>query len=151
MTVDRSWLVCRIGTLLCALPVDQVIETMRPLDVDPLAGAPRFVSGVTVIRGIPVPVVNVASLLLGESRQSGRFVTVRAGARVVALAVAEVAGVGALPSDVLRDLPPLLGEAHGEAVASMGVLDAELLVILRAARLIPEDVWSAIGTGRGMA
>ena len=38
-------LVFRAGTLLCALRLDEVIETMRPLETRPLAGTPGFIRG----------------------------------------------------------------------------------------------------------
>ena len=62
-----SALVFRAGPLLCALRLDEVIETMRPLDVQPLAGTPAFVLGISVLRGVPTPVIDVARLLSGGS------------------------------------------------------------------------------------
>jgi purine-binding chemotaxis protein CheW len=38
-------LVCRVATRICALPVGVVIETLRPLPLEPIAGAPAFVTG----------------------------------------------------------------------------------------------------------
>lgn len=139
-------LICRVRTRLYALPLAHVVETLRPLPVEPLAGAPPFVSGLCVIRGVPRPVVDAARLLGAQSvaalpsdRPAARFVTVRAGAHQVALAVDAVLGVHAVPPDSLHGLPPLLHEAGSEAVAAIGRLDAELLLVLRSSRLLPED------------
>ena len=52
-------LVCRVATRICALPVGVVIETLRPLPLEPIAGAPAFVTGPAIIRGEPVPVVEL--------------------------------------------------------------------------------------------
>src|SRR5688572_15607941 len=57
------WLICRVSTRVCALPLDAVVETMRPLVVEPVAGAPGFVSGLSIVRGEPIPVVDAARLL----------------------------------------------------------------------------------------
>ena len=46
-------LVCRVAARLCALPVRAVIEIMRPLALEPIAGAPAFVAGLAIIRGEP--------------------------------------------------------------------------------------------------
>jgi len=135
---------------LCALPLGHVVETLRPLPVEPLAGAPAFVQGLCVIRGVPRPVVDAARLLgvqapgalppaLPPDRPAARFVTVWAGARQVALAVDAVLSVRTVPPDSLQALPPLLQEAGAEAVAAVGRLDAELLLVLRSSRLLPEE------------
>lgn len=126
---------------MCALPLAHVVETLRPLPVEPLAGAPAFVQGLCVIRGEPRPVVDAARLLStpapGEPPTTARFVTVRTGAQQVALAVDAVLGVRTVPPESLQDLPPLLQEACAEAVAAIGRLDAELLLVLRSSRLLP--------------
>jgi purine-binding chemotaxis protein CheW len=70
---------------------------------------------------------------------AARFVTVRTSDRTVALAVDAVVGIRGLPAGTLGELPPLLRDAGSDAVAAIGTLDAELLLVLRAARLVPGD------------
>lgn len=142
-------LLCRVGTRYCALPLACVLETMRPLPVEPLAGMPSFVRGVSVIRGALVPVVD-ASALLGSADGAlrGRFVTIRSGARRVALAVDEVLGIHEFPRAALQELPPLVREASAEVVSALGTLDRELLLVLHAAHLVPEDVWQVLNEGK---
>jgi purine-binding chemotaxis protein CheW len=132
-------LICRVQTRLCGLPLEHVLEIMRPLPTEPVAGAAHFVRGLAVIRGAPVPVVDTARLLGAEGAQADRFVTVNAGERRVALAVDSVLGVRAVPAGSLRELPPLLHEACADVVAAIGLLDAELLLVLHSARLLPDD------------
>ena len=135
-----SALVCRARTRLCALPLVHVVETMRPLPITPLAGAPPFVRGLSVIRGVPVPVVDLGALLSGSEPASPmRFVTLRLEDRCVALAVEGVLGIQELPG-TLRSLPPLLAEASAEALSSVGTLDAELLLVLETARLMVDPI-----------
>jgi len=138
-------LFCRVGSCLCALPLEHVVETMRPMPVEPLAGTTPLVSGLAIIRGAPVPVLQAGKLLGAESVTPCRFVTVRVGKRQVALAVDSVLGVGALPRGSLHELPPLLRDAGSEAISWIGALDADLLLVLRSARLVPEDLWSQLG------
>jgi purine-binding chemotaxis protein CheW len=133
-------LLCRLPTRFIGVPLEHVIETMRPLPVQLLSGAPDCVSGLSVIRGVPVPVVD-AGRLIGESEtRPGRFVTVRAGDRVVALAVDDVVGVRAILTESLQGLPPLLRDAGAESIAAIGALDGELLLILHSARVVPDDL-----------
>lgn len=137
-------LVCQIRGALCGLPLAHVVETMRPLPVEPVAGAPAFVLGVAIIRGAPVPVVDAKRVLAGaevvpveNDRPARRFVTVDAGGRPVALAVDGVVGVRSIPASSRGELPRLLSQAASDVVATIGALDAELLVILQAGHLLP--------------
>jgi purine-binding chemotaxis protein CheW len=140
-------LVCRARARRCALPLEHVVEVMRPLPVQPVASSPDFVLGLAVIRGAPLPVVDLGSLWGGgRAAPAGRFVTMRAGHGRVALAVESVEGVIDLPEG-LRGLPRLLGDAAGELVRALGVRDAELLLVLEAARLVPTELESEPGGG----
>ena len=137
-------LLVRAGPRTCAIPLASVVETMRPLPVAALPGAPPFVAGAAVVRGEPVPVVDLDALLGGPGGAASRFVTVRAGDRVTALAVAAVVGVGELPAAAPRRL---LGAADAGAVEALGARDGHLLVVLRAAQLVPDHVHAAARAG----
>lgn len=143
---SEPMLLCRVGSRLCALPLEHVGETMRPLPVERLAGVPAFILGLSVIRGTPTPVIDAGGLLLGTEERfcPTRFVTIKAGPRHVALAVDEVVGVRAVPSASLGELPPLLRDASTEVVEAVGTLDGFLLLVLKSARILPSSVWSAI-------
>jgi len=142
-----AWLLCRTGSLLCALPVDQVGEIMRALPLEPFAAAPRYVPGLSIIRGAPVPVVDIGLIVGGAPTPASRFVTIKADGRTVALAFAEVIGISDIAADMSGQMPPLLRDAAAETVAAVGARDAELLVFLRASRLVPEDVFAALNAG----
>lgn len=130
---------------LCALPLECVTETMRPLPVTPLAGMPAFIRGMSVIRGHAIPVVDAGALLgSGEASVPGRFVTLKVDGRQVALAVEQVVGIRGLAADSLHDLPLLLSEASSYLVESIGMLDTEFLLVLRTARIIPDSVWTSL-------
>lgn len=138
-------LLVRAGARLCALPVACVVETMRPLPASPLAGAPPFVRGVAIVRGEPVPVVDLAAFVggAGASERATRWVTVRAGRRDAALAVAAVVGVAELDPRGGRS-EPLVGDACAGAIASLRARDDDLLVVLDAARIVPDAAWAAL-------
>jgi purine-binding chemotaxis protein CheW len=136
-------LLFRVRSRLCALPIVHVVETMRPLPIEPLAGAPVAVKGLALIRGTALPVVALAILIDGKDEHPTRFVTVRAGEYQVALAVGSVHGVHGIAAASLRDLPLVLRYADNNAVLSIGRLDAELLLVLNAARLVPDGIWPA--------
>jgi purine-binding chemotaxis protein CheW len=154
------YLLCRVGSRLGAIAVEHVTETLRPLPVEPMAGAPPFVLGLAIIRGAAVPVVDAARLLLvpdadplplnsstSQSTASGaarRWIGLQLGGRRAALAVDAVVDVCLLPAALLAQIPPLLREASAERVQAIGTLDAQLLMVLEAARLVPESVWESL-------
>jgi purine-binding chemotaxis protein CheW len=145
-------LLFRVRARLCALPLAHVVETMRPLPVETMSGAVSGVRGIAIIRGEPVPVVDIAGLFrdgpensMVESgpELSARFVTVRITGRTVALAVDGILGTRALALESFGELPPLLRGAGSDLVDSIGTLDCELLVLLRSARLVPPSLEGA--------
>ena len=140
-------LLCRVGTVLAALPLGRVDEVMRPLPVQPVAGAPRGVLGAAVVRGEATPVLDAASLLGGRpgARDGGRgrFVVVRASRGRAALLVDDVLGLGR-PGEA-ASLPPLLQEANPDLLSALASLDAELLAVLDAGRLLPDEAWDRLG------
>ena len=119
---------------------------MRPLPIQPVAGTPDFVRGVSIVRGMASPVVDLKALLEGRpnSAHFGRFVTLQSDDRRIAIGVDSVVGLRTLDAAQLGALPPLLGNVNAELIASFGILDAQLLLVLRAARMVPDEVWASL-------
>jgi chemotaxis signal transduction protein len=93
----------------------------------------------SIVRGEPVPVVDARRLLGGdECAEGGRLVMLRVGVRCVALHVDDVVGVRLVAPELLREVPPLLGEASDARIA-LGTLDGRLLELLDTARLLPDE------------
>ena len=136
-------LVFRAGPLLCALGLDEVIETMRPLEVRPLAGTPPFVRGISVLRGVPTPVIDVARLLGNERIEPDRFVAVRTERGAVALAIGPVLGIRDVDASPTGGHPALLGGRSSRLVAGVGTIGDEPLLLLQSMRAVPDDVWEA--------
>ena len=143
-----AFLLVRTGGALAALPLGDVALVTRPLPVEPIAGAPPYVAGLSVIRGRPVPVVSLAALIASDDAAAPRrFVAVRAGERWVALAVDDVLAVRALDPRAFEALPALLRDARKDTLAAVGALDERLLLVLRAGRIVPDELWPALGGG----
>jgi purine-binding chemotaxis protein CheW len=140
----RQWLLCRVGNRICALPILDVVETMRALPLTPLADPLGPVCGAAIIRGVTVPVVDAGALFGEPQLGRPRFVTVDLNERLVALAVDEVLGTADIAAGIAEGLPPLLREIVPEAVRTIGVRDGEFVLRLEAARLVPADVLAAL-------
>lgn len=137
-------LLCKTGRQYHAMPIKDIIEILRVLPVEPITGVPPYVSGLSVIRGAAVPVVDVGLLIHGQATRSGRLVALKAGERSIALHVESVIGVRTFDTDAFELLPPLLRDAAAESIATVAVLDAELLLTLNAARIVPKDVFEGL-------
>jgi purine-binding chemotaxis protein CheW len=99
---------------------------------------------VSVIRGETVPVVDAATLLGASSAGARRLVVLAVAGRRVALAVDAVLGIEQIAPAALGELPPLLASASHDAVRAVGTLDAELLVVLESARIVPDTTWAVV-------
>lgn len=133
-------MICRVGGAVCALPIESTVETFRPLATEPVSGAPPFVLGLAIVRGQPMPVVDLARLISGTPGRPTRFVVVKTGTRQAALAVDAVLGVREIGASQAQGLPPLIEDANAPAIAAVGALDRELFLVLQAARLVPEGL-----------
>lgn len=143
--VPGAVLLVQVQSLCCALPLSVVIEQMRPLPVVRLSEQPAFVLGVSIIRGIPTPVVNLGFLVDdGVLAPASRFVTVRTNGGPAALAVSAVHGLRSLPALQRDDLPTFLQQVEHTTITALATHDAKLLAVLDATRIVPAEVWQSM-------
>jgi purine-binding chemotaxis protein CheW len=117
-----------------------VAEILRPLPIEALATPVPSLLGLTTLRGQPVPVIDPARLLGEEGILApARFIVLRVAGRTAILAVDEIVGVRDLPEGALAGLPPLL-EEQGAVISRIGQLDHDLLLVLRTARFVQDDL-----------
>lgn len=140
-----AFLIVRTGSRTCALPLSAVRETFRTLPAKNFAGLPDYLWGVCRVRGEPVPVADLGRLLGDAAGQPRRLVslTLPATGRRLAVAVEAVVGVHDVDDGSLVKMPPILASMRADAVSWIGFHDSELLLVLDAARLVPEDAWDA--------
>jgi purine-binding chemotaxis protein CheW len=124
---------------------------MRPLPIEAIAGAPSFVRGVSIIRGVPTPVIDLGILLGTHNDEapvgmSGRFITLRLGERQAALSVDSICDVLELDAMTTQELPPLLQGASNNFIETITTLDAHMLVILRSGWQLPDAIWRSLAT-----
>ena len=95
---------------------------------------------------MPTPVVDLKALLENSENSAsyGRFVTLKLNDRRLAIGVDSVVGLRKLDSAQLGELPPLLRDVAADLIESFGTLDAQLLLVLRAARIVPDEVWATL-------
>ncbi|MCE9582140.1 MAG: chemotaxis protein CheW [Planctomycetes bacterium] len=140
LSLGDPFVLVELDNLVFALPISNVLEVLRPLPVEPVPGAPTVVSGLSIIRGEPTPVVNLRRLVGAPPAPPSRFLVVRAGPRRVALEVDAIRGVERIGREMLEAAPPLVSRAVAEALEAVSSLDGRLLLVLNAARLVPAAV-----------
>ena len=109
--------------------------------------------GATGEPGAPTPVVDLRALLESgpNSASYGRFVTLKVGPRRVAVGVDGVVGSRSLDAAQLGELPPMLRDVAADLIEAIGTRDAQLLVVLRAARIVPDEVWTTLAAAAAAA
>lgn len=132
MGAETRMVVVHAGGHPVGFRVEDAIETMRPLGVDPVPGAPHALLGVATIRGEAVPVIDLRVLLGAPAGSAERWLTLRAG-RVVAVAVDGVEGV---VTASVEALPSLLRDVDAERVEGLARRDGEVVQLLRTAVLL---------------
>lgn len=130
-------LLLRAGERACALPLANVVEIMRPLPIERIDGAPPFVLGTSIVRGVLSPVVDLARLIGASSVVSAkRFVSVSLEGEITSLAVNEVRGVSTFERETFGALPSVLRDLTTDVVEAARSLDARLLILLRVTKTI---------------
>jgi purine-binding chemotaxis protein CheW len=132
----ETFLVVRSGDLRCALPLSQVREIMRPLPVNAAEGLPPGVLGISLVRGVPLPVVSLASLLRQPGGQESRFVVVRTPGRDCVLAVDEVNSITDFEAHAWQQMPKLLQRIA--FAAEIAAADEDIVVTLDTGRIVAE-------------
>jgi purine-binding chemotaxis protein CheW len=131
-----------IGTSLgeWVLPLSEVVEIAELLPVTAAPNAPRFVLGLTQVRGEVLAVVDLALLLgaaVGAAPRQARSILVRAGGLDACLVVERVLG--------MRSADPRALETDRPAPAALAGLSSQFLpaaagglAVLPPSRLLPE-------------
>lgn len=131
-------LLFNVGRVQCGLPLAEVREVMRPMDLERNPSLPSCVLGTCMIRDLPTPVIDVAALLGTGASSPTRFITVSVGDRQAALAVDAVFGASQVDAQMFHAATPLVC-GDGEAVSALAVRDNQLVYLLNSARLLPVE------------
>jgi purine-binding chemotaxis protein CheW len=83
-----QWLVVRSGVHRYGIPIEQVLEVVRPDGLLAVPGTPDIQAGIVNVRGAIVTVLDLAALLSGERAVTpGSIVLIEHGVRPIGLTV----------------------------------------------------------------
>jgi purine-binding chemotaxis protein CheW len=104
-----------------------------------IAGAPEFIKGVTNLRGVIVPIVDLRIKFgLGQPTYNAFTVVIvlNLGSRVVGVVVDTVSDVLALGNDDLRPPPEFAAAMKTEYLVGLATLGERMLIVIDIARLM---------------
>lgn len=138
---NRVTLGCfEVGGGVYALDVAQLREVVRWQPVTPLPNAPKLIEGVIDLRGVVVPVIDLARAMgLGavECGARARIVVTEVDGLVVGLAVDAAVEVLSVDAAVMEDPPALAVQAgYGASRAVVRRPDAEPVMVLSLEHLL---------------
>lgn len=122
------------------LPIDEVIEINRALNVTPVPMAPEYVSGVVNLRGQILTAINLATrigLSCDSHDEKKEYNNVIMGNREepVSLLVERIGDVMSIPTEMVEPPPDMIEGINLKFVDQVCKLESKLLIILNSKAL----------------
>ncbi|RUM87209.1 MAG: chemotaxis protein CheW [Thermodesulfatator sp.] len=124
------------GRHFFGLPIDEVIEINKALDITPVPLAPGYVSGVINLRGQILTAINLSQRIgldsTQEDVQTDRLNNVIMGNREepISLLVEKIGDVMSIPTERIESVPDMIHGIDTRYVSQVCKLDDKLLIIL---------------------
>ncbi|WP_043531800.1 chemotaxis protein CheW [Litchfieldella xinjiangensis] len=144
-TVDahsREFLVFSLGEEEYAIDILKVQEIRGYENVTRIANAPDFIKGVTNLRGVIVPIVDLRiKFHLSKVEYGGQTVVivVNVGERVVGIVVDGVSDVMTLTPEQIKPAPEFGVTLSSDYLSGLGSLDDRMLVLVDIEKLLNSE------------
>ncbi len=138
---QRQFVTFYFGRHFFGLPIDEVIEINKALDITPVPLAPGYVSGVINLRGQILTAINLAERIGLVSQWEGngevRLNNVIMGNREepVSLLVEKIGDVMSIPVEKIESVPDMIQGIDTKYVSQVCKLKDQLLIILNSQAL----------------
>jgi len=122
-----------IGAEEYGLELQDVKEVIRMPEIAHLPDMPRYVRGITNLRGSVIPVIDLRErfgLESAETTPSTRIIVAEVEGSAVGMVVDSASQVLRLQADQLEKPPAVLGELSTEYVTGVGKLENGLLILI---------------------
>jgi chemotaxis signal transduction protein len=137
----------RLGAEYYGIPVSEVREILRPLDLFPVPGMGTNVEGVINLRGEIIPIVKMIALLGmqppadGNASRKQRTIIIDASCGSFGFFVDEVLEVTRIQSEEIQAAPDLgAGGPRTNVVTGLVKVSGRMVVCLNSEKLIPDDL-----------
>ncbi|QJQ97204.1 MULTISPECIES: chemotaxis protein CheW [Halomonadaceae] len=136
---SREFLVFSLGDEEYAIDILKVQEIRGYENVTRIANAPEFIKGVTNLRGVIVPIVDLRiKFHLDKVEYGGQTVVivVNVGERVVGIVVDGVSDVMSLTPEQIKPAPEFGVTLSSDYLSGLGSLDDRMLVLVDIDKLL---------------
>lgn len=125
-----------------AVPILQIQEINRLVEITKVPKSPEFVEGVINLRGKVIPIIDLRKrfgLSLAELSRYSRVVVVNMDGRMVGLIVDSVSEVLRLSQGSVEPPPPVVAGIDSEYIRGLGKLEGRLLILLDLSKILTRD------------
>jgi purine-binding chemotaxis protein CheW len=129
-----------IGQEEFGIDILKVQEIIRTMAITKVPNSPPYVEGVINLRGKVIPVIDLRSRFLLESKQHNsqtRIIFVDLHRLIIGFVVDGVSEVLRIQSNTVEPPPPVVSGIESEYIKGVGKLDDRLLILLDLDKLIP--------------
>jgi len=127
--------------------IGAVNTIIRMQTVTTVPQTPRFVEGVTNLRGSIVPVIDLRKrfgLLAGEATKTSRIVVVEAAGMMIGMVVDAVAETLRLRTDDIEPPSPVICSLDSEYLRGIGKQNDRLVILLDLEKILSSHDWEAV-------
>lgn len=139
---DTQLVTFNLGKEEFAVPILQIQEINRLVDITRVPKSPDFVEGVINLRGKVIPIIDLRkrfSLPQSDLGKYARIVVVNMDGRMVGLIVDSVSEVLRLPNDAIEPPPPVVAGIGSEYIKGLGKLEGRLLILLDLSKILTKE------------
>lgn len=125
-----------------AVPILQIQEINRLVEITRVPKSPNFVEGVINLRGKVIPVLDLRKRFGLQESELGKFariVVVNMDGRMVGLIVDSVSEVLRLSESGVEPPPPIVAGVESEYIRGLGKIDGRLLILLDLSKILTSD------------
>ncbi|GAB2798078.1 chemotaxis protein CheW [Halomonas shantousis] len=144
---SSEYLVFSLGSEEYAIDILKVQEIRGYENVTRIANAPAFIKGVTNLRGVIVPIVDLRIKFHLENVEYGGqtvVIVVNVGERVVGIVVDGVSDVMSLTPEQIKPAPEFGVALSSDYLSGLGSLEDRMLVLVDIDKLLTSDEMALI-------
>lgn len=130
-----------------AVPILQIQEINRLVEITRVPKSPDFVEGVINLRGKVIPIIDLRKRFSLQEAELGRYtriVVVNMDSRMIGLIVDSVSEVLRLSKDAMEPPPPVVAGIDSEYIRGLGKLEGRLLILLDLNKILTMDESKAL-------
>lgn len=143
-TASKEYLVFRLGDEEYGIDIMRVQEIRGCDRLTRIPNAPPFITGVTNLRGVIVPIVDLrVRFELADIKQDENTVVIvlNLNERVVGIVVDGVADVLSLAAEQIKPTPDVSASLSSRYLTGLGVIDNRMLILVNIEKLLsPEEM-----------